>query len=190
MAWEYFTNHSRELHVSRSIDDGVTFSAPVAATGVFPTGDGGALQGGIRTNEFPGLAVDRSGGPANGTLYMTWNDGRFIRPPDVESLTGRYGYAQVLVIKSTDGGVSWSSPVRVNDDRLLALPSGRGVDHFIPAAGVDNTGRVGICWYDRRNSPINLFVSRFCAVSTDGANTWNNQGIPGTWLPYKSADAL
>ncbi len=121
---------------------------------------------------------------------MTWNDGRFIRPPDVESLTGRYGYAQVLVIKSTDGGVSWSSPVRVNDDRLLALPSGRGVDHFMPAADVDNTGRVGICWYDRRNSPINLFVSRFCAVSTDGGNTWNNQGIPGTWLPYKSADVL
>ena len=26
--------------------------------------------------------------------------------------------------------------------------------------------------------------------STDGGNTWNNQGIPGTWLPYKSADVF
>ena len=111
-----------------------------------------------------------------------------LRYPDFESPNGDYGYANVFVTKSRDGGSSWSAPVRVNDDPV-ATASGRGTDHFQPGVAVDNTGAVGVCWYDRRHSAINLNVSRFCATSKDAGSSWANQGLPGGWLPYKSADA-
>ena len=189
VAWEAFLpGGSRELRIAKSVDTAATFQPPVRVTDVFPTGDGSTLQGGIRNNEFPSLAVDRSSGPGSGTLYIAWNDGRLLRYPDFESPYGDYGYANVFVTKSRDGGSSWSAPVRVNDDPV-ATASGRGTDHFQPGVAVDNTGAVGVCWYDRRHSAINLNVSRFCATSKDAGASWANQGLPGGWLPYKSADA-
>ena len=68
VAWEALTGQSRQLHVTRSGDDGLTFQRPRVATEIFPTGDGNLLQGGIRSNQFPSLAVDWSGGPTNGTI--------------------------------------------------------------------------------------------------------------------------
>ncbi len=66
---------TRDLKIRRSPDHGQTFGAAVIVSPVTYTGDGGSLQGGLRNNEFPMLAL----GPAvNGIspLYAVWNDGR------------------------------------------------------------------------------------------------------------------
>ena len=54
---------------------------------------------------FPSIAVDVSGGPRNGHVYVTWCD-------------ARNGDPDIFLIKSTNGGVNWSSPLRINDDAV------------------------------------------------------------------------
>jgi flagellar hook capping protein FlgD/BNR/Asp-box repeat protein len=52
----------------------------------------------------------------------------------------------VVLVRSTDGGQTWSPKVRVND-------SPAGVDDCLPRLVVDGTGRVHVAWYDRRDDP-------------------------------------
>jgi len=187
VAWEAFlTATSRELRMRRITGNGTSPGAIVKVTPVVPVGDGFLIQANIRNTEFPSLAVDRS----NGTLYIVWNDGRLLQDLDFESPNFAYGYGNVFVTRSLNHGATWSSPVRVNDD-APPPPGNRGVDHFQPAVGVDQTGAVGACWYDRRIDPRNTFVARFCARSTNGGTTWANNMVPmDPWLPMKEVDAF
>lgn len=56
----------------------------------FPTGDRFALQGLFRTWLTGNLAIDLSTMTSAGTLYFIWEDGRFLRLPDLESPNGQY----------------------------------------------------------------------------------------------------
>ncbi|MEZ5146518.1 MAG: sialidase family protein [Bacteroidales bacterium] len=58
-----------------------------------------------RCNGLPITVCDLSGGPNNGTIYINWSD-----QSNGEDDT------DVWVVKSTDGGDTWSEPMRVNDD--------------------------------------------------------------------------
>jgi hypothetical protein len=64
--------------------------------------------------------------------------------------------------------------VRVNDN----FKGGRAplTDQFEPALASDFTGRIAICFYDRRNDPNNFRIDRYCASSHNGRN-WLNQRI-------------
>jgi hypothetical protein len=75
---------------------------------------------------------------------------------------GNYAYTDILVSTSKDG-VRFGPSIQVNSDRQTKV--GGGHDHFQPAIAVDPTGRVAICWYDRRNDPQNLSIERFCSES-------------------------
>ncbi|MCU1330588.1 MAG: exported protein of unknown function [Bryobacterales bacterium] len=197
VAWEAYPSGTaasfRELRVARSFDQAASFDRYVRAAVVAPAGSGvgvGSLQGGIRNNEFPSLAIDRSPGASNGYLYLTWNDGRNLRVRDLQSGNGTYGYSDILLSRSIDGGRTWSPPVRVNDNPT-ALPNGRGTDQFQPGVAVDKTGAVGVCWYDRRADPVNFLIRRSCGVSKDGGTTWTNLlAATPAWAPFHGADLL
>jgi hypothetical protein len=192
VAWESFAganSANRALWISRSVDHGKTFFPAVKISNVTETGDGNNLQGGIRNNEFPMLAVDRS----RGTLYVVWNDGRNFSVMDQEALDGRYRFADILLSRSANGGETWSQPVRVNQDPVSHLLNGKpfGTDHYQPGIAVDNGGRVGVCWYDRRNDPKNFSFGRFCSVSIDAGASWNLfSSVPGNWVPFHDMDFL
>src|SRR6266516_7138 len=76
---------------------------------VTPVNMGGDLAfGGINPAGLDGqlfLAIDRSGGPTNNNIYMLAS----VVPP------GR-STTDVMFARSTDGGLTFSTPVRVNDD--------------------------------------------------------------------------
>jgi hypothetical protein len=189
VAWEFFQADavSRDLRIRKSTDHGLTFAPLVKLTDVTLVGDGFALQGGFRSaSEFPSLTVDRSRTATNGNLYITWNDGRNLQVPDFDS--GFYRYADVLLTRSTDRGATWSAPVRVNTNSE-PLHSGSGSDQYQPGAAVDGTGKVGVCWYDRRLDPLNFAIDRFCGVSTDAGATFTNtrQSSP-SWSPIHNTD--
>ncbi|MBI3950337.1 MAG: exo-alpha-sialidase [Acidobacteria bacterium] len=114
------------------------------------------LNGGIRTPfTYPTMAVDTSNGPRRGTLYLVWAD-------------GRNADADIMFSHSTDGGQTWSSPVRINDD-----PMGNGKDQFFPWISVDSTnGNIVVMFYDRRNNSENLIVDVYTTRSTDGGATF------------------
>jgi hypothetical protein len=179
----------RELRSRRSTDTGLTFAAFTKVADVFPSGDGFALRGGFRTFlDMQGLAIDRSAAASRGDVYVAFHDGGAVTIPDVGSDTGRYGFADAMVSRSTDGGATWGTPVRVNDNVEVGL----GTDQYQPGVAVDVFGRVASCFYDRRRDPANFAIDRFCAVSNDGGQTWspNTRQTTRLFLPIHATDTL
>jgi hypothetical protein len=186
VAWEHFEDFvTRHMRVRRSTDNGATFGPATVVSPVTCVGDCYSLKGGFRSGfEFPSLAVARAEGPTQGRLYLAWHDGRRVRVPDIESPTGFYGFADILVSRSSDGGETWSPPARVS-----AIDS--RTDQFQPGIAVDAGGRVGACYYDRRRDPVNFFVGRSCALSLDGGRTWHEvRAARRVWSPFHATDAL
>jgi hypothetical protein len=157
-----------------------TLSAAVTVeANVQPGGDSYYLQGEFRDFLDMAMAVDHSGTASDGTLYITWSDGRDKIVPDPLAIQGFYAYDDVLLRESADGGNTWSSARKVNSDIQSRLGSGH--DHYQSAIAVDNRGIVGVCWYDRRDDPENFAIKRHCGESTDGGFTFSdaNIGMPG-----------
>jgi len=162
------TNNVAHMMFSSSTDGGNTWSAPqVIATVTTNWELPNSNQ--VRLDYYPVIAVDNSNGPNSGNLYLgmyTW--------------TGTYLRAQV--IRSTDGGKTWSKPVPL-------APKSDTHDQFFPTVSVSPTGLVGVSWLDRRNDPANHDYQAFTAISTDGGKTFPNTQLTDAFSdPDKSGD--
>jgi hypothetical protein len=114
----------------------------------------------IRRNSFPSMAVDVSGGSRNGTIYMVWTN---IGVPGVNT-----GDADIYMVKSTNQGVNWGTPVRVNDDATTS-------SQWFPWISCDPvTGDLSVVFYDRRDDAGNSLTTEYVAHSIDGGATWEN----------------
>ncbi len=111
----------------------------------------------IRTGDIiPEPAID----PATGQLYIVWQDSRF---------NGGH-FDEVALSKSTDGGETWSIPIRVN------TPHGRPA--FTPTVKVSSAGSVGVTYYDFRTlttETTTLPTDYWFTSSTDGGATFGNE---------------
>jgi hypothetical protein len=144
------------LGFARSTDGGVTWVS--AANNYVDLNGIRALNlfNGIRANGFPRLAVDHTGGPRNGWIYVTLAEKNVAPATDV---------ADVTLCRSTNGGVSWTH-TRVNQD-----PPANGRYQYFPDVDVAPDGSVVISYYDQRNT--SGFVTEYwLSRSTDGGNTW------------------
>ena len=84
----------------------------------------------------PGLAWDRSGGIAHGRVYMVYTVGSRSR--------GNHD-TSIVLRQSSDDGVTWSRPIRVNDDATKT-------SQFLPRIALDQTtGNLAMNWHDSRN---------------------------------------
>ena len=111
--------------------------------------DGFLIQGGINGIGLCGqtfIAVDRSGTATNNNVYMLAST-----TPDFSSGTN------VMFARSTDGGLTFSPPHRVNDD-----PVNANKWHFFGTLSVAPNGRIDVVWYDTRNAPITS--TRSCSI--------------------------
>ena len=126
---------------------------------VTPVNMGGDLgSGGINGIGLTGqnfVAVDRSGTATNNYVYMLAS----VFPP------GR-STTDVMFVRSTDGGQTFSAPLRINDD---ANPSKW---HWFGTLSVAPNGRIDSVWYDTRNAANNIDSQLFYSWSTDGGVTW------------------
>lgn len=109
----------------------------------------------FRRNSFPTMDVDRTTGPNQNNVYIAWSD-------------NRSGDPDILLVRSTDGGATWSAPVRVNDDALA-----NGADQFFPWLAVDPNGRVIVTFLDRRRFAADRPYEVWGAVSRDGGQTFD-----------------
>ena len=107
------------------------------------------------TQDVPVIAVDNSGAAFSGRLYGTFYN-----------WTGTF--MQVLVVNSTDGGATWSTPVAV-------AASNDNHDQFAPSLSVSNSGTLGVTWQDRFRDPANIKYQPFAAFSNDGGATFFNR---------------
>jgi hypothetical protein len=86
----------------------------------------------------------------------------------------------IWLVRSTDGGLTWSDPVRVNND-----PPGR--HQFLNHMTIDQvTGKIYCIFYDRRNyTDQNTDV--YLAISEDGGETFTNFKISDTpFYPFST----
>ncbi|MCI0715698.1 MAG: T9SS type A sorting domain-containing protein [Chlorobi bacterium] len=113
----------------------------------------------FRVNGFPRIGVDRSGGSRNGWIYIVTAE-RNLSPAGSD--------ADVVMHYSSNGGTSWSTGIRVNQD-----PLNNGKVQFFPAIRVDEAGGINICYYDNRNYPsVGDSAETYMSRSTDGGATW------------------
>jgi len=144
---EYYPE--KRIWLERSLDGGRTWidrSARVADIPAAKNRQGSGLC-------WPTIAVDRSGGPHHGRIYVAWT--RYI------SLIGT-----VELAWSDDRGDHWSQPVRVDDVEVT------GDSHSLAWVVVDGEGRVCVTYRLLRPDPAGSLRAEYLAVSTDGGATF------------------
>src|SRR5260370_16389413 len=147
--WEDDTANNVKLRIRRGKDGGVTFSTPTNVS---------------KSSGFsfsPRIAVDTNGG-----VNVVWVD-------------NTPGHQTIFFSRSTDGGVTFSTPVNISND-----PS----DSANPQIAVDATGNISVVW---ENDTINLGV--FYAHSTDGVVSFSSPlplttNTSGSFGPQLAAD--
>ncbi len=141
-------NHQAGLTLLRSSDQGQTWAAPVYGPTQLPlmyknSNPPMALVSDPDTGctvaarpMFDSIAVDRN----SGRIYAVWSDARF---------SGNQINA-IALSASSDGGVSWSVPIQVNQTPVsVPLPEQQA---WNPSVAVAADGTVAVTYYDFRNN--------------------------------------
>ncbi len=118
------------IYVSRSTDDGQTFSPFVAAV---------TNVGGLPAVDLPNTLF-RDGITENFTASPTYPGHVYLTYEDWDGTQ-----MDVKFTQSTDGGFTWSTPVVVND-----ATNSSTTDQFQPAVAAGPDGAVAVAFYDRR----------------------------------------
>src|SRR5437867_4150642 len=132
-----------------------TFDRTTAVNMGGDLGSGGINPAGLDGMVF--LAIDRSGTATNNNIYMLAS----VVPP------GR-STTDVMFVRSTDGGLTFSTPRRINDD-----PVNPSKWHWFGTFSVAPNGRLDAVWYDTRNAANNTDSQLFYSWSTDSGVTWS-----------------
>ena len=108
------------------------------------------------------VGVDQSTGPMRGNIYVFAS----VDPVGVDN-------QDVNFIRSTDGGQTWSAPIRINTDA-----SDRNAYQWFAMQGVTPNSRIDAVWYDTRGSLQPAISQLYYAYSWDGGLTWSqNQPV-------------
>ncbi len=132
--------------LNKSTNGGVSFTGPTRISGLV---DIGSPPGGYRASSFPSIAAN----PTNGTLHVVWPAVNGSDPADI------------MYSRSINGGSTWSTPIKLNDD------SGSHWQ-FMPWIDVSPTGVVGVSWNDTRSDAANRNYDEYYIQSTDDGLTW------------------
>ena len=136
---------TERIWLTRSLDGGATWSKQDVRVADVPS-KGNALI-------WPTVAVDRSGGPHHGRIYVAWR--RYV---------DGLGFAELAW--SDDHGDHWSQPTRVDP---FERP---GDTHALAWVVVDDQGRVYVTYHSDRPDPAGTLRGEYLAASTDGGATF------------------
>lgn len=165
---QYLTGDDAWAQVIRSTDGGKTWSQPTMS---FPTPQAGSVPipdpddptARIRSASLPLLATR----PGSREVHAVWPSTEFSSD----------GTFHVAYSRSIDGGLTWSTPVRIDK-----TPSGSAT---VPIVAASPDGRVAVTYYDFRNnqpSPDKLQTDVWavtCARNCAQPGSWSEQHIEG-----------
>ena len=116
------------------------------------------------------LAVDRSSTSTRDNVYMLAS----VQP------SGFSNGSDVMFVRSTNGGITFSAPRRINDD-----PVNHAKWHWFGTLSLAPNGRIDVVWYDTRNASNNVTSQLFYSFSTDGGNSWSpNVAVSNSFNPF------
>lgn len=155
-------SHNGKIYLDRSYDEGRTWLKSDMAIANQMGGWDLSIPGLGRCNGLPVAAIDNSGSPFHGGLYVLFSDQR-----NGENDT------DIWLTRSSNRGDNWSTPVRVNQDDP-------GKHQFLPWMTIDQTtGAIYIVYYDRRNYTDSQ-TDVYLAWSLDGGNKFSEMKLSET----------
>jgi hypothetical protein len=139
---------AQRILMKKSDNKGVFGSTATTVATLRTQGIDGGLGLDFRTNAFPQAAVNPED---SNKIYLVYNDQGLA--------AGDRG--DIFFTQSTNGGRSWTKPVKLNDDNTTA-------DQFFPTLTVTPDGNhIFVTWYDRRNAATpNGNIERFGVIGT------------------------
>ena len=144
VGWTRWTLTDSEILLSRSTDDGKTWSKPIEIDSHpgLPRDDNGAAEG------FSGAV-----GP-DGALYAVWSQDN-----------------EIMLTVSKDGGKSFSRARAMMHTApiMFAVDTLERANGFPQIAMDPRSRRLYLTWSDYRNGDLDVF----CSTSTDGGKKWN-----------------
>ncbi len=117
------------------------------------------------------IDVDKSDGPGRGYVYVM---------ATVERISF-YDPGDVMFARSTDGGLTWDDPIRINDDLSFTNTQWMGTMSVAP------DGRIDVVWLDTRNAPLGHSDNSalYYSFSVDHGETWSpNKRISEVFNPH------
>lgn len=115
------------------------------------------------------IAVDTSGGLYHGNVYLLASVEPFSSSDPLN----------VMFARSTDGGATWSSAIKVNDD------PGTTAYQWFGTMSASPTGRIDVIWLDTRDNPGTYLSALYYSNSKDGGLTWSaNQKLSDSFDPH------
>ncbi len=137
-----------------------------------------SLDGSIENGQGPNpggllgqtiIAIDTSGGPYHDNIYLLCSVDRNSNPDPLD----------VMFARSTDGGVTFSSPIKINDD------PGTSAYQWFGTMSVAPTGRIDVVWLDTRDNPGTNISALYYSYSQDGGTTWSqNERLSDFFNPH------
>jgi hypothetical protein len=137
IAWNNFGNinqNTTDFFVTRSTDDATTFSSPVRAASTT------LIANGELNTRLPNTTF-RDGVPMGFAASADFPGHLYMAFQKVNGAT-----YDVFFTQSTDGGLTWSTPMPVNDPATV----GDATDQFQPQVAIGAGGAVAVGFYDRR----------------------------------------
>jgi len=115
------------------------------------------------------IAIDTSGGPYHDNIYLLCSVQRNSNPDPLD----------VMFARSTDGGATFSSPVKINDD------PGTSAWQWFGTMSVAPNGRIDVIWLDTRDNPGTVLSALYYSNSSDGGLTWSpNERLSDYFDPH------
>lgn len=166
VAWSY----DNKIYFDKSTDGGLSWLDNDIVASNQPGGWNFEVPGLNRTNGMPITGVDISNGSYKGTIYINFSDQR-----NGEDDT------DIFIVKSTDGGNSWSKPKMINKDKTSS-------HQFLTWMSVDpKTGYIYILFYDK-SKYTDALTDVVLAISTNGGDSFTNTTI--SEKPFETNDAI
>jgi hypothetical protein len=115
------------------------------------------------------VGVDASGGPGDGNVYVLASVDTYSQDP-----------ADVVFARSTNGGLSFEDPVRINDD------AGSASYQWFGTMSVAPNGRIDVVWLDTRLDLLGGVNSAlYYSYSTDQGISWSpNKQLSEQFNPH------
>jgi hypothetical protein len=164
------TTGNRRIFVVKSTNGGVSYSTPVQIATTFDS-----FNIGIPAMNSRRLLLYVSGGAyrtaSKDLVYLVWTDlsgaaGCTSEANEPGANTASTCKTRIWFSRSTNGGTTWSVPVKLNDQASLN-------DQFSPWMVVDETtGALGLAYYDTVGDPGRTKVDVWYQSSFDDGVTW------------------